>query len=236
MANGDILKLDDTQGNPRPGLGTVVTVPIANGGTGQATAGAAFDALSPLTTRGDIIYRNATNNVRLGPGTSGQVLTSGGAGADPSWTSVATSGWTTLSCTADQAVINSNVLVSSLYMTFSMVLSTKYRIRGKIFWDTTAAGDFKYGFAQPAAITLIRSRLTTGAAGSTPAWAAIATSITTSAALTGTGTTGGYTFFDFIVHNGANTAAFVFRFAQNTAQNDTGAIVRAGSYMEYAVA
>ena len=60
-------------------------VPIADGGTGASTATTAFNALSPLTTQGDILYHNGTNNVRLGPGTAGQVLQSGGAGANPSW-------------------------------------------------------------------------------------------------------------------------------------------------------
>jgi len=58
---------------------------IANGGTGQTTATAAFDALSPLTTQGDILYYNGTHNVRLGPGTSGYVLTTQGASANPIW-------------------------------------------------------------------------------------------------------------------------------------------------------
>jgi trimeric autotransporter adhesin len=50
------------------------TVAIANGGTGQTTAANAFDALSPLTTAGDIIYHNGTNNVRLPKGTASQIL------------------------------------------------------------------------------------------------------------------------------------------------------------------
>lgn len=49
---------------------------IANGGTGQATANAAFAALSPMTTAGDLIYENATPlPARLPIGSSGQVLT-----------------------------------------------------------------------------------------------------------------------------------------------------------------
>ena len=36
------------------------TVLIANGGTGQSTASAAFSALSPMTTLGDIIYGGAS--------------------------------------------------------------------------------------------------------------------------------------------------------------------------------
>ncbi len=40
-------------------------VAINKGGTGQATQTAGFDALSPLTTKGDLITRDGTNNVRL---------------------------------------------------------------------------------------------------------------------------------------------------------------------------
>ena len=61
------------------------TVAINQGGTGQVTAQAAFDALSPLTTQGDLLYRNATQNTRLATGTYGQYLRAGGSGANPFW-------------------------------------------------------------------------------------------------------------------------------------------------------
>jgi len=52
------------------------TLPIANGGTGQTTAVAAFDALAPTTTKGDLIVHNGTDNVRVPVGgTNGHVLT-----------------------------------------------------------------------------------------------------------------------------------------------------------------
>lgn len=60
------------------GLTTQVTgtLPIANGGTGQTTAAAAFDAIVPLTTKGDLITTtNGTNATPLGVGAPGQVLT-----------------------------------------------------------------------------------------------------------------------------------------------------------------
>jgi hypothetical protein len=50
-------------------------VAIANGGTGQTTQTAAFDALAPTTTKGDLIVNNGTDNVRLGVGTDTYVLT-----------------------------------------------------------------------------------------------------------------------------------------------------------------
>jgi hypothetical protein len=40
---------------------------------------------SVLTERGSIIFRNATGPAELLHGSAGQVLTSAGNGADPSW-------------------------------------------------------------------------------------------------------------------------------------------------------
>lgn len=47
-------------------------VGIAKGGTGQTTQTAAFNALDPLTTKGDIITNDGTNSVRQGIGSDGQ--------------------------------------------------------------------------------------------------------------------------------------------------------------------
>lgn len=49
------------------------------------TLSAIFDA-TLSSTQGTVIYRNATNWVTLAPGTNGQVLTTGGAAANPTWT------------------------------------------------------------------------------------------------------------------------------------------------------
>ena len=57
------------------------TVAIANGGTGQTTQTAAFDALSPSTTKGDLIGNNGTNDVRIPVGTNGYVLTADSSAA-----------------------------------------------------------------------------------------------------------------------------------------------------------
>jgi len=64
------------------GTWTGTTIAIANGGTGQTTASAAFNALSPITTTGDLILGNGTNSAtRLGIGTNGYVLTVSGGTA-----------------------------------------------------------------------------------------------------------------------------------------------------------
>jgi hypothetical protein len=41
---------------------------------------------SVLTTQGDVLYHDGSSLARLGAGTSGQLLQSGGTGANPSWT------------------------------------------------------------------------------------------------------------------------------------------------------
>ena len=61
------------------------TLAIANGGTGQTTATAAFDALAPTTTQGDTIYYNGTDNVRLAKGTAGQALIMNSGATAPEW-------------------------------------------------------------------------------------------------------------------------------------------------------
>jgi len=58
------------------------TVAIANGGTGQTTATAAFNALSPITSTGDLIIGNGANSAtRLAIGANSYVLTSNGTTA-----------------------------------------------------------------------------------------------------------------------------------------------------------
>lgn len=65
----------------------ITDLAVADGGTGASTATAAFDALSPVTTRGDIIIRDASNNVRLAVGAANTFL--GSDGTDPSYRTAA---------------------------------------------------------------------------------------------------------------------------------------------------
>jgi hypothetical protein len=46
------------------------------------------DLGTTLTTQGDIVYRDGSGLARLGAGVSGQVLQTGGTGANPSWGTV----------------------------------------------------------------------------------------------------------------------------------------------------
>ena len=68
--------------------------------TGNATSNASYwtklaakgtdgtDVGTTLTTQGDILYRDGSGLQRLGAGTNGQALLTGGAGANPSWGTV----------------------------------------------------------------------------------------------------------------------------------------------------
>jgi hypothetical protein len=79
-----------TVGTVTSGTWSAGTIAINKGGTGQTTAAAAFDALSPNTTLGDLAYRGSSSNVRLAGNTSAtkKFLVQTGTGsvsAAPSW-------------------------------------------------------------------------------------------------------------------------------------------------------
>lgn len=108
-------------GSPITSSGTLAisysgtALPIANGGTGQTTASAAFNALSPVTTTGDLIIGNGTNSAtNLAIGTNGYVLTSNGTTA--SW-AAATGGVT-------QIVAGTNVTISPVGGTGAVTINS----------------------------------------------------------------------------------------------------------------
>lgn len=94
VATGNVLLSGGLTTAPswgKVGLTTAVTgtLPIANGGTGQTTKAAAFNALSPITTTGDLIVGNGSNSAtRLAIGSNNQVLTSNGTTA--TWATLST--------------------------------------------------------------------------------------------------------------------------------------------------
>ena len=74
--------------------GLSATLAIASGGTGQTTSSAAFNALSPVTTTGDLILGTGVNTAsRLAIGSNGYLLTSNGTTA--SWAAAPAGGVTT---------------------------------------------------------------------------------------------------------------------------------------------
>ena len=104
------------------------TLPIANGGTGQTTASAAFNALSPVTSTGDLIIGNgASSSTRLPIGANNYVLTSNGTTAV--WAVASGSGAT---------ITNDTTTATNVYPTFaaatSGALSTIYTSNAKLLY------------------------------------------------------------------------------------------------------
>lgn len=90
------------------GTWNATTIAINHGGTGQTTASAAFNALSPITTTGDLIYSaSGATNSRLPIGSTNQVLTV--VGGVPAWAAASTGANTALSNLAAVA-INTSLL------------------------------------------------------------------------------------------------------------------------------
>ena len=91
-ASGNVEGLTLTYGGAEVYRVGGTDVAIADGGTGAGTASAAFDALSPMTTIGDLIYGGASGTgTRLAAGAITELLVGGGAAA-PVWTTATGTG------------------------------------------------------------------------------------------------------------------------------------------------
>ena len=121
VANGTSGQVLQSNGTSAPSWTTNITgnaanvtgtVAIANGGTGQTTAAAAYNALTPLTTAGDIVYEASANTAaRLPIGTTGQVLTV--AGGAPSWAAASSSNITAQGLYENSATISANYTIGT---------------------------------------------------------------------------------------------------------------------------
>jgi hypothetical protein len=65
------------------------------------------DLGTTLTTQGDLVYRDGSGLQRLGAGTAGQVLQTGGAGANPSWGTVS-SDWVKINHTDSTSAVTNH--------------------------------------------------------------------------------------------------------------------------------
>lgn len=128
-------------GSPITSSGTLAitysgtALPIANGGTGETTASAAFNALSPVTSTGDLIIGNGANSAtRLAIGANNYVLTSNGTTAV--WAVATGSGAT---------ITNDTTTATNVYPTFAAAtsgsLSTIYTGDTKLLYKPST-GEF----------------------------------------------------------------------------------------------
>jgi len=131
------------------------TLAVANGGTGQTSASAAFNALSPITTTGDLIIGNGTNSAtRLGIGSNGYVLTSNGTTAtwaSPASVSGITIGTTTVSGATNGYLLYNNagvlgaVAPGSATITIGSPITGGTNGYGLYVNSSTQLGQFAYG-------------------------------------------------------------------------------------------
>jgi hypothetical protein len=101
------------------------------------------DLTTTLTTQGDIVYRDASGLQRLGAGTSGQVLQTGGTGANPSWGTVSSSMVSAYAqTTADQNIASASLTdLNNVTVTVTpSSTSSKFLILGRVGANHSTSG------------------------------------------------------------------------------------------------
>jgi hypothetical protein len=168
------------------GTHLAAALPVAQGGTGQASASAAYNALAPTTTLGDLAYANgAGTNTRL-PGTTSatkqylQQTGNGSTSAAPAWGTIAA---------GDVPTLNQNTTGTAANITGTAAVAnggTGQTSAGAAFnalSPITALGDLVYGSAANTASRLAGStsaskqflvQTGTGSASAAPVWGGIA--------------------------------------------------------------
>lgn len=185
-----------------PSIGNNTILANISGGSSTPLASslsAVIDS-SIASTQGDILYRNSSAWVALAPGTSGQVLSSGGTAANPSWATVTgtgtvtsvgtnnglTGGAITSSGTIGLATIaTGNVLAytgGGTGVPVATVPSTVLDVIGSTEGDILYRGASTWAVLAPGTAG---QHLQSGGAGSTPSWANSVTSVATSGLATG---------------------------------------------------
>lgn len=208
--DGEVLRRSGTT----LGFGTVATAGIANDAV-------TFAKLVGASAQNRFVARISSGAGDYEEATIAQMLSALGL-----WTPVFKT--TTETITADSTLSNDAVLL------FAMLANTTYAFRGRVFFDTTNAADFKWRHSGPAAPTLVRIKRSNVIPGGT-SYTLIAVDTAYSAAdiaLTGAGTTGGWVEFEGIIANGANAGDFNFQWAQNASDAGNTSVL-AGSYLEY---
>ncbi len=117
---------------------------------------------------------------------------------------------------------------------FPMLASTKYAVNATIFFDTTAAADFKWRHTGPASPTLVRIYRYWVLPGATSiAGLAIDTAFSSGdLAAAGSGTTGGFITIEGVIHNGVNAGDFGISWSQNVSDAGNTSVL-AGSVLNW---
>jgi len=153
----------DISGNSANVTGTVA---IGHGGTGATSASAAFNALSPMTANGDMIYGGTSGaGTRLPIGTAGQVLTV--VGGIPAWQTVSGTGTVTsvgLSVPGTIYSVSGSPVTTSGTLTLNLLTQTA----NKVFAGPTSGGAANPSFRSLVAADIPAISLSSGVTGNLP--------------------------------------------------------------------
>jgi hypothetical protein len=222
-------------------------LPLANGGTGQTAKAAAFDALSPNTTLGDLTYHNGTNSVRLAGNTTAtkKFLTQTGNGsvsAAPGWNAIVAGDIPDLSATyqlaplvarvtGSDAATSSTTLVDVTGLTLALLANTTYEFEAVLMVTTSAdASGTKYAVNFSAAGATVEAAIvnpTSGTASRVERISAFGSTVV-STSLTTSGQSAGV-IIKGTVTTGANAGNLT---VQHLKQSSGTSTVRVGSYLK----
>ncbi len=154
------------------GAGTVSLATIADkrlfanisGGAAAPSANTLTGIIDNIigTTQGAVLYRNGSAWVKLDPGTNGQVLTTGGAAANPAWADAPVSGGTIVNQRLVANISGSTGVPSGQKLTdiFDSILGSS---RGMIIWRAASG----WSVLAPGTSGQV---LVTGGSGGNPSW------------------------------------------------------------------
>lgn len=169
----------------QPGFSDVSgTASISQGGTGQTSKAAGFDALSPNSTLGDLTYHNGTNNVRLAGSTSAskRFFTQTGNGsvsAAPGWNAIVAGDIPDISATyglaanmpvyarvtGSNATTSSTTLVDVTGMSVALSANSVYEFVANITGNGADSNGVKFGVNYSAAGATVEAGIFADVAG-----------------------------------------------------------------------
>jgi hypothetical protein len=172
------------------------------------------------SAQGSILYRNASTWTPLAPGTAGQVLTTQGASADPTWTS---QGWIRLVKTTTQTIAGA-AYVDDTQLQFSVVANKVYAFRFALFVQAPSLGAVSLAVNGPASPSLLRVG---------PQGTALAVSAYDTVIVNGNSPSNNLSMGVIgTLATGSNGGAFAVRWQVTSSTN---AVVMNGSWLEWAL-
>lgn len=191
------------------------TLGVANGGMGTTA----------LTSHG-VVIGNGTGAVNTtAAGTAGQPLVSGGASADPSFSSSFIGKSIAIYKSADESVTSSSTLQNDDDFSFAIRANEVWKGSMLMTGSALGAGGIKGDFTIPSGAS---GSMTSASSQTGLTFANV--SVATGFGLTVAMTSGRDFAINFTITNGANAGTVQFRFAQNVS-NGTATIIKGGSLL-----